>query len=106
MALIGENQVPWKELSEKKDIAQSKLEFLQNIDEQIPPIFRGIRKYIKECYNTKYEAKPKYSELRNLIEKSFSNEDEALKIIIDISKDIMRELIRYIIKENIENIIN
>ena len=79
MELIDANQVPWRDLAEKKgvkeeikgeqgvpvdtkkmtrkdfnDLADSKYEFLYCDDKEIPQIFLGIRDYIKECYQTDF----------------------------------------------------
>ena len=87
-------------MTEKNDIRESKYQFLHNENDQIPSIFHGIRKYIKKCYETEYEAKPEYSYLKGLIENAFrSKEDEAMKILKEISQDILINLIHKIIND-------
>lgn len=54
-----------------RDIAQSKLSFLQSDFQEIHQNFIGIRQFIKACYNTGYDESPNYDKLYDLIKRAF-----------------------------------
>ena len=74
MALIDEKLMPWKDIpgNKTKEIAASKLNFLQCDAKELPSKFVGIRDFIRECYQTQYEAEPNYMRLESLLRDAFS----------------------------------
>ena len=74
MALIDEKLMPWNDIpgNKTKEIAASKLNFLQCDAKELPSKFVGIRDFIRECYQTQYEAEPNYMRLESLLRDAFS----------------------------------
>ncbi len=70
-------------------------------DDNVPQIFRGIRKYIKKCYETEYAEDPDYPKLRKLLENAFAmDEEENHEMLLrDIAMNILETIIVRIINE-------
>lgn len=71
MYIIDENDVPWRHLQNKLDIRQQKIEFLELPFDKVPIKFRGIREYIRKCYQMDYLEEPKYDLLHQMIGQMF-----------------------------------
>ena len=54
MFIIDTPAVPWKNIQQRVDIRQAKINFLEAPLEIVPVKFRGIREYIKVCNKTEY----------------------------------------------------
>ena len=71
MELMDKEQLPWRYMESNKDIAQSKLSFLQSDFQDIPHNFLGIHQFIKACYNKGYDEAPNYDKLQDIIKRAF-----------------------------------
>jgi hypothetical protein len=67
MFIIDEAAVPWRQIQNKLEIRQMKIDFLELPNEKVPVKFRGIREYIKECHKLQYLDKPDYDFLNHLL---------------------------------------
>jgi hypothetical protein len=54
MFILDEAAVPWRQIQDKKEIRQMKIDFLELPMEKVPIKFRGIREYIRECRKLDY----------------------------------------------------
>jgi len=68
MFIIDEASVPWRQLQNKLEIRQSKIDFLNLPMELVPVRFRVIREYIRVCHKLEYLEEPPYDKLHDLLE--------------------------------------
>jgi hypothetical protein len=54
MFILDEAAVPWRQIQDKKEIRQMKIDFLDLPMEKVPIKFRGISEYIRECRKLDY----------------------------------------------------
>jgi hypothetical protein len=67
MFILDEPSVPWRQLQNKLEIRQMKIDFLELPMEKVPIKFRGIREYIRECRKLEYLDKPEYDLFNHLL---------------------------------------
>lgn len=95
MHIIDEENIPWKDCKYSREILDSKQKFLSLPDSEVYPKYLGIRKYIKQTIEIKFEEKPDYEALEQLLLKIDGHNEEELaeKAIEKIVLVVLAELV-------------